>query len=54
METQTWRIDEIKKKRDGRATLRYVVRIDKARSPEFVLDTLLTRAAPHVLGVALN
>lgn len=53
-ETEKWRIDEIKKKRDGRTTLRYVVRIDKAQSPELVLDTLLSRAAPHVLGVAFN
>jgi hypothetical protein len=53
-EAQKWQIDEIKKKRDGRTTLRYVVRVDKSLPPELMLDAVLTRGAPYVLGVALN
>jgi hypothetical protein len=54
METRLWGIDEIERKGEGRATLRYVVRIDGAVPPELVLESLLARGAPHVLGVALN
>ncbi len=53
-ESQKWQIDEIKKKRDGRATLRYVVRIDRSLAPELMLDAVLSRGAPYVLGVALT
>ncbi len=53
-EAQKWQIDEIKKKPDGRTTLRYVVRIDKSLPPELLLDAVLSRGAPYVLGVALN
>jgi uncharacterized protein DUF4956 len=52
--TKVWRIDEIKKKHDGRSTLRYVVRVDKALPPEFVLDAVLAQAGPYVVGAALN
>jgi hypothetical protein len=51
---QKWQIDEIRRKRDGRTTLRYVVRIDKALPPELMLDAVLSRGAPYVLAVALN
>jgi hypothetical protein len=51
--TQVWRIDEIKKKHDGRSTLKYIVRVDKALSAEFVLDAVLRNGMPYVVGAAL-
>ncbi len=52
--TKVWRIDEIKKKHDGRSMLRYVVRVDKALPPEVVLDAVLAQGTPYVVGAALN
>lgn len=52
--TQLWRIDEIKKKQDGRTTLRYMVRVDKTLAPETVLDAVIARGTPYVLGAALS
>ena len=54
METRLWGVDEIERKGDGRATLRSVVRIDRAVLPDLVLESLLARGALHMLGVALN
>jgi hypothetical protein len=53
-QAERWQIDEIKKKKDGRTTLRYMVRIDKALAPESVLDAVLLGGAPYVVGAALG
>lgn len=53
-QAERWQIDEIKKKKDGRTTLRYMVRVDKALPPESVLDAVLLGGAPYVVGAALG
>lgn len=53
-EAQRWQIDEITPKKSGRTVLKYVVRLEAGKQPEAVLDLLLARGAPHVLGASLR
>jgi hypothetical protein len=53
-EARRWQIDEITPKKSGRTVLKYVVRLEAGKQPEAVLDLLLARGAPHVLGASLR
>jgi len=53
-EAKRWQIDEIYPKKNGKGVLKYVVRFDADTQPEAVLEALLSRGAPHVVGVALH
>jgi hypothetical protein len=53
-EAKRWQIDEITPKKSGKTVIKYVVRLDADKQPELVLDTLLSRGAPHVVGATLR
>ena len=53
-EAKRWQIDEITPKKSGKTVLKYVIRLDPDKQPELVLDSLLSRGAPHVVGATLR
>ena len=53
-EAKRWQIDEITPKKSGRTLLKYVVRLDAQTQPELILETLLSRGAPHLIGATLR